>query len=79
MARISGADRLAELWSKLRIESDQAKRCDLVADALCATARLETAVHEARYTAVKLAMLGDNVPPETIERAKKWASEYDIR
>lgn len=78
VARIAGADRLAELWARLRTEDDQAKRSNLVADALCATSRLEAAVHEARYTAARLALQGEHAPDDTRQRAIGWANAYQF-
>lgn len=73
---IDGADTLSGLWSQLRDAASASQRRELVAQAICASSRLEAAVHEARYTAVRLATYGADAGPDTLARVDKWRRGY---
>lgn len=77
MSSIDGADRLSEIWQELRGAHQHAERNALIADAICATSRLEAAVHEARRAAVRSMQYGAELHVDTLARIQSWAKDYE--
>lgn len=77
MVSIDGADRLSEIWQELRGAHRHDERRALIADAICATSRLEAAVHEARRTAVRAMQRGTELHVDALARIQLWARDYE--